>query len=474
MIKLVVTTCINFIFFSGLFAQILIGEFTNSFSGQFLTDESIILACNDCTDISQNTIAFYQYDGSGWALFDSFTTSTYYPNLFIDRIDVSKDLSTVSVIMNDPNNTLVNDNDDVFLIFRKNIGSWGLIYSRENIIGNYSGNSNVFNSSLSESGNDLIISYSNVEPGTSGIASKITIEILRYSDNKYNIIQTLAEDIISRDRFYMNYLYKSNEILIHSGLGSFPSGEIFHRFALINGTWVKLDNFIEEKDNEFDFAHLSSDYVDDSFLLTKAYSSNADNKLTIIESLVNNGNSEFERTIIYDRIDLNFYLNFISTSDNLKTISLNYVANTFSQTDTSTFIDYLKLENGLLKKVQTFSFPLESTPNFFGDIGGGQISPNGNKILFHRGLGTQVYDMSDFLSNTSSISEDDEYQHQNLTGSTIDLRQVEDLKIYNTIGQLLIETTTESIDLSAMPSGMYILHYLKNGYVTHVRKVMKF
>ena len=456
-------------------SQQLIGEFENAFGGQFTDEDRIVMICNDCPDVAPNTVVFLRYNNSIWQLYDSLSVHALYPNMTIGRIKLTDDESTISIMLSDPSNTLLNDDDDILLIYKKSQLNWDLVFQKENIIINSTDYGAVYNTEFSEGGDTMILGYTNIEPGIGSLISEITLDIYSYNTNTYQLIETLKEELICDDKFKMYYYYSINEIIIA------PASEIpkrdyyFIRYSFIDSIWQKIDDFLEIEDNEFDFTFLQKNGNRNNYLLgTSTFNSRSEKKITL-EDFRSQDNIEFNREIIFQQLGRNYTLGDMAASEDLNKVAIGlYDPIPSSTVDTVASIEYLSFSENNILKQYSFSFPLIDFPGYYGDVGAFNLSPSGDKILLQRKRGTQVYDMSDFLSNTSSISEDDEYQHQNLTGSTIDLRQVEDLKIYNSIGQLIIETTTESIDLSAMPSGMYILHYLKEGSVTHVRKVMKF
>ena len=455
-----------------LLSQTLIGEFDRMYGGQFISNDQIALICNDCNNTSNNSIVFYEYVNGVWELYDQLTTTLLYPDMVIRKYVISEDNSTLSIILGDPSNTLVNDDDDVHLIFKKVDKNWILVFERIGVIETEFVGYSPYSIALSEDGNILITSSSNITPGTTSVISEISFEILEFVDGHYILGSSFTENIYSQPNHLMRYFSSCDEIYLYAPSNVRDQTYHFIKYTLEDSTWQKADGFIENEDQGFLNKYIATNQDCSNFVFAKSYSQNNDEKLTEIELISFDNNSIMERNLLYRTYTPDFTMFGMSASDDLKFLSLDFLNDKFSSDlDTASFIDYFVLVDLQISQHYKFIFPSEGP----GSLGGySQVSTLGDKIIFYTNPKTQVYDMSDFLSNTSPISEDDEYQHQNLTGSTIDLRQVEDLKIYNTIGQLLIETTTESIDLSAMPSGMYILHYLKNGYVTHVRKVMKF
>jgi|GEM_PF-2566282 len=467
---LVLCCCVKF-----CSSQELIGEFKHAIDGEFLADDRLVLICNECDDLPSNTVAFYDYDGYQWSLYDSLTTMQYYPDMSISRLSLSKDKSTLRLMLYDPNNTLVNDDDDLLLVFKKRNNTWVRIFTRTDLTDHKVGDESLVNIALSYDGNILVIGYTNLPPGAGGNSSKIITEIYNYKNEEYSLVQTIEEDIYCRDSYYLKYLTETNDILISPKNEFFERERIFIKYSLIDSNWVKVDDYLEVIGEPLDLNIIEDNLEGDEFILARSNSSSIAHEKTIeLEHIEVDENNEINRTVIFRATDPEFRLFNMSASDNLEIVSTDIISNlSSSENDTTQYIDYLQLDNNIIVDSYRFSYPVIDPMRYSNDLLHSRVSPSGRYILFRRAKDTYVYDMEKFLSSTEDLDGDDSYVQFHLSDNIIHSDQSDEIKIYDLIGRLVIEDTASSIDVSTIPSGMYVIHFLRKGKILGVEKVMK-
>jgi len=440
------------------------------FGGQFINNDQIIMICSDCDILPKNTLAFYKYDNEAWDLYDQITTTQLYPDFVIRKYVVSQDNSTASIILGDPSNTLLNDDDDIHLIFKKFNNDWNLVFEKKGIIETEVYGTSPYSIALSEDGNTLLTSSSNITPGTSSTISEISIEILEYVNGSYIPKTSFIENVTSHPNHLMRYFSSCEEIYLYPTYQVGDQTHHFIKYMVKDSIWQKVDGFIENEDQGFLNKYLTTDQDCSNFIFAKSYSQQSNEKLTELEFISYDNNSNLQQNLLYSTETPDFTLTGMSSSQNLQSISLDFLTDVFSSDiDTASFIDYFVLADLQISQHYRFIFPSEGAGSFGGFS---QVSTLGDKVLFSTNPKTQVYDMSDFISSTETVENDNTTQ-QNLTDSTLHLKIAETIKIYDMHGRFIMDHRGRNLDMSSLPSGIYILHYIKGNKVIHVERVVK-
>jgi len=453
--------------------QTLIGEFSDATDGNFISENRIILHCNECPDLPKNTVAFYSYDGEDWTLYDSLTTRQYYPDRNISRLALSKDESTLSLMMYDPENPFVNADKDLLLVFKKINGSWTVVHTITDITHYIVSLGAKFHAVLSGDGNTLVTSDTNVPTGVGAIASEIITKVYNYKNDEYVLSQVLKKEIYCADYYHLKYLTEKDEIIISPHNESSERDNIFIKYSLADSIWIEEEEFIDRTWEQLYFNELESDITGDNFLFAKSSSGfEAVHKMKL-EYISVLENDEIERTVIFTQDIPELRIMSFSASDNLSIASIDINNGFLRDTDTLSYIDYLILEDNEITDSHRFSFPIEEDPgNKFGKVRYSEVSPSGRYILFNRAADTYVFDMVDFLSSTAEI----EYNFSsllNLTESNLTFDKPVTVKVFDLAGRLISEYAGSTINMYHYPSGMYIIHYITEDKVIKVERVVK-